>query len=526
MPSQRAYTPPGGSKSRGAGAAAGALGSPRRGGRSRPDRRCAGAPPTRKDARGPDRRGRGLLRRRRPGRPHLPRTDAAHGAALRPAGDPLRLLRLRHAPLPQPGGGRSGHGRLRADPGRPSRCQAAASRLRRSAARADSAARSGSTGTCRGGTYSKRGRDSRCEPGRHRGGLRSHAGSASARRPGDGCGSTIPQAPPSRRVPGWYKLWFRPKERVKAPRTAHRDARNPMKTDVFGARASIDTGFGRATLYRLDALEKAGVAPGLARLPFSIRVLLEAVAPQRRRRAGHGRRRPQPRRAGTRPPGETVELPFMPARVLLQDFTGVPARGGPGGDARRGEAAGRRPEADQPARPGRPGDRPLRAGGRVRQRRTRCEQNAELEFERNRERYEFLRWGQKAFRNFRVVPPATGIVHQVNLEYLAQRRADARAATAQTVGVPRHAGRHRLAHHHDQRPGRGGLGRRRHRGRGGDARPAALHADAAGGRLPAHRPAPRGRHRHRPGADRHPDAAQEGRGRTSSSSSTAPGSSS
>ena len=111
------------------------------------------------------------------------------------------------------------------------------------------------------------------------------------------------------------------------------------------------------------------------------------------------------------------------------------------------------------------------------------EQNAALEFERNRERYEFLRWGQKAFRNFRVVPPATGIVHQVNLEYLAKgvllaaaRRRDGRAA--------RHAGRHRLAHDDDQRPRRARLGRGRHRGRGRDARPAALHGDAAGGRLP------------------------------------------
>ena len=75
----------------------------------------------------------------------------------------------------------------------------------------------------------------------------------------------------------------------------------------------------------------------------------------------------------------------------------------------------------------------------------------------------------RRFKNFRVVPPGTGICHQVNLEYLAQAVFEA----ADGVGLPRHAGGHRLAHHHDQRPGRGGLGRGRHRGRGGHARPAA-----------------------------------------------------
>ena len=139
--------------------------------------------------------------------------------------------------------------------------------------------------------------------------------------------------------------------------------------------------------------------------------------------------------------------------------------------------------------------------------------NAELEFERNRERYAFLRWGQTAFDNFQVVPPDTGIVHQVNLEYLARVVLDERAIDGATLGLSRHAGRHRLAHDDDQRPRRARLGRRRHRGRGGHARPAGLDAHPAGRRLPARRPAARGGDGHRPGADRHPDAAQEGRGR-------------
>ena len=138
-----------------------------------------------------------------------------------------------------------------------------------------------------------------------------------------------------------------------------------MKTDAFGARATLDTGFGRATIYRLDALEKAGVAPGLARLPFSIKVLLEAVlrnvdgelvtaedvknlgawnaaAPEGRRAALHARARD--------PPG----------------LHRRPRGRGPRLDARGGEAPRRRPEADQPARARRPRGRPLGAGGRLR----------------------------------------------------------------------------------------------------------------------------------------------------------------
>jgi hypothetical protein len=85
------------------------------------------------------------------------------------------------------------------------------------------------------------------------------------------------------------------------------------------------------------------------------------------------------------------------------------------------------------------------------------QRNAELEFERNRERYAFLRWGQTAFDNFSVVPPNTRICHQVNLEYLARG-----VQRPRRPGVPGHAGRDRLAHDDDQRPRGPGLGRRRH----------------------------------------------------------------
>jgi aconitate hydratase len=191
-----------------------------------------------------------------------------------------------------------------------------------------------------------------------------------------------------------------------------------MKTDAFGARSTLDTGFGRAALYRLDSLEKAGVAPGLARLPFSIKVLLESVlrsvdgelvtADDVRNLGGWNAAAPK-----------DVELPFMPARVILQDFTGVPAVV----DLASMRAAVKRLGAD-PKR-----INPLVPADLVVDHSVQVDvfgspdalrKNAEIEFGRNRERYEFLRWGQKAFANFRVVPPATGIVHQVNLEFLAK----------------------------------------------------------------------------------------------------------
>ncbi len=191
-----------------------------------------------------------------------------------------------------------------------------------------------------------------------------------------------------------------------------------MKTDVFGARSRFETGQGAATLYRLSALEQAGVAKDLGRLPFSIKVLLEAVlrSVDGELVTGEDVRNLAAWNA-TAP--KDVELPFMPARVILQDFTGVPAvvdlasmRGAVkrlGGDPRRINplvpvdlVVDHSVQVDVFGSP------------------DALQKNAEIEFQRNRERYEFLRWGQKAFANFRVVPPATGIVHQVNLEYLAK----------------------------------------------------------------------------------------------------------
>ncbi|HEY6552405.1 MAG TPA: aconitate hydratase AcnA [Vicinamibacteria bacterium] len=191
-----------------------------------------------------------------------------------------------------------------------------------------------------------------------------------------------------------------------------------MKTDVFGARGSLFTSHDSFTIYRLDALAKAGLAPGLDRMPYSIRVLLEAVlrnvdgelvtADDVRNLAAWNAAAPK-----------DVELPYMPARVILQDFTGVPAVV----DLASMRGAVKKLGADpRKINPLVPVDLVVDHSVQVDAFGSpeALAQNAALEFERNGERYEFLRWGQKAFQSFRVVPPATGIVHQVNLEFLAK----------------------------------------------------------------------------------------------------------
>jgi len=186
--------------------------------------------------------------------------------------------------------------------------------------------------------------------------------------------------------------------------------------DAFAARHRLPLAAGEAIVYRLDALAKRGLAD-LDRLPFSIRVILEAGL-----RLCDGFRITEedvariaawsPAKAGT------LEIPFRPARVILQDFTGVPsvvdlaalrsAMARLGGDPARVE-------------PGVPVDLVIDHSVQVDffGSSEALRKNAELEFARNRERYELIKWATGAFKGFRAVPPATGIVHQVNLEYLA-----------------------------------------------------------------------------------------------------------
>ncbi len=203
----------------------------------------------------------------------------------------------------------------------------------------------------------------------------------------------------------------------KAPDMSRTGQPGTRPHDPFGARATLATPQGPATIYRLDRLEKATGA-AIARLPFSIRILLEALA-----RTCDGREVTEEHvRAlagwSAKSPART-EIPWKPARVLLQDFTGVPCVVDLAAMRAAVARLGGDPKAINPLVPvDLVIDHSVQVdvfGTAVAFRR-----NAEIEFERNRERYEFLRWGQQAFANFRVVPPATGIVHQVNLEYLAR----------------------------------------------------------------------------------------------------------
>jgi aconitate hydratase len=191
-----------------------------------------------------------------------------------------------------------------------------------------------------------------------------------------------------------------------------------MKKDSFGARATLKTKASSVSIYRLDALKKAGVAPDLETLPFSIRIVLEAIL-----RSVDGElvndEDVKNLAAWNAKAPKDIEVPFMPARVILQDFTGVPAVV----DLASMRAAVKRLGHDpRKVNPLVPVDLVVDHSVQVDAYGTKdaLAQNSKLEFERNNERYEFLRWGQKAFDNFRVVPPATGIVHQVNLEYLAK----------------------------------------------------------------------------------------------------------
>jgi aconitate hydratase len=185
--------------------------------------------------------------------------------------------------------------------------------------------------------------------------------------------------------------------------------------DPFGALAHLDLSEGRTSFYRLPRLEEEGLAK-LDPLPFSIRILLENTL----RNAGKGfvSEEDVGAVAAWSPTNAGTSFPFMPSRVVLQDFTGVPAvvdlasmrsaLASMGGDPNR-------------INPVVPADLVIDHSVQVDFFGTPMafQLNVEKEFERNRERYALLRWAQEGFENFSVVPPGTGIVHQVNLEYLA-----------------------------------------------------------------------------------------------------------
>src|SRR5947209_6873165 len=186
--------------------------------------------------------------------------------------------------------------------------------------------------------------------------------------------------------------------------------------DSFGSRSTIRVGSKDYEINRISALDDQGIST--RHLPFSLRILLENllrtedgrnVTAQEIRALASWNRKSKPEK----------EIAFTPSRVLLQDFTGVPAIV----DLAAMRDAMKRLSGD-PAliNPLQPAELVIDHSVQVDEFGTRSafQLNSELEFLRNKERYEFLRWGQTAFRNLAIVPPDTGIVHQVNLEYLAR----------------------------------------------------------------------------------------------------------
>jgi len=187
--------------------------------------------------------------------------------------------------------------------------------------------------------------------------------------------------------------------------------------DSFGTRTRITAGGREVTIASLPRLEASGF-PGVARLPFSLKILLENLL--RNEDGRHVKADDVAALARWRPADATErEIAFTPARVLLQDFTGVPAVVDLAAMRDGITALGGDPGLVNPLQPVELViDHSVQVDYFGRE--DAFDLNSALEYQRNRERYTFLRWGQHAFENFRVVPPETGIVHQVNIEYLAR----------------------------------------------------------------------------------------------------------
>lgn len=187
--------------------------------------------------------------------------------------------------------------------------------------------------------------------------------------------------------------------------------------DAFKSRTQFEVNGQAYDYYRLKKLEEEGVTE-LSRLPYSIRVLLESVLRQQDGRAITKEHVENLAKWGTAEVSKDIDVPFKPARVVLQDFTGVPTVVDLASLRKAMSDLGGDPNKINPEIPvDLVVDHSVQvdaygfAGALMK--------NMDIEFERNEERYKFLRWAQTAFDNYRAVPPATGIVHQVNLEYLA-----------------------------------------------------------------------------------------------------------
>ncbi|MFT8709642.1 MAG: aconitate hydratase AcnA [Sporolactobacillus sp.] len=206
----------------------------------------------------------------------------------------------------------------------------------------------------------------------------------------------------------------------------------PQKTDSFHARQTFSSGGKTYTYYQLNALQPYG---DIGKLPYSIKVLLEAVLRQCDSRTIKKEHVVNLARWGTEKLDRHIDVPFNPARIVLQDFTGVPAVVDLASLRKAMADLGGDPEEINPEKPV-----DLVVDHSVQVDRFGSADaltiNMNREFERNSERYKFLKWAQKSFKNFRAVPPATGIVHQVNLEYLASVVAQSEEADGTRVAFP------------------------------------------------------------------------------------------
>ncbi|PBB04863.1 aconitate hydratase AcnA [Salimicrobium humidisoli] len=189
-----------------------------------------------------------------------------------------------------------------------------------------------------------------------------------------------------------------------------------MADHPFNAKKQFESNDKTYNYYDLKSLEDAGIGK-ISRLPFSIRILLESLLRQHDGRVIADEHVESLAKWG-QSDSKQEDVPFKPSRVILQDFTGVPAVVDLASLRKAMVDMGGKPEEINPEVPV---DLVIDHSVQVDQygTSTALQANMELEFERNQERYEFLHWAQKAFDNYRAVPPATGIVHQVNLEYIA-----------------------------------------------------------------------------------------------------------
>ncbi|MFK7999437.1 MAG: aconitate hydratase AcnA [Polyangiales bacterium] len=202
--------------------------------------------------------------------------------------------------------------------------------------------------------------------------------------------------------------------------------------DGFNARATLDINGQKVDVFRLDALDKAGFGD-VRRLPYSIRVLLENLL---RHEDGNTVTKADIEAVAKWDPKAkpVTEIAYRPSRVLLQDFTGVPAVVDLAAMRQQFAKMGGDPARINPLQPADlviDHSVQVDSYGLLRS----FEQNVEIEFQRNKQRYQFLKWGQNAFEGMQVVPPGTGIVHQVNLEFLA-RSVFTREIDGKTVAYP------------------------------------------------------------------------------------------